>query len=176
MAAPKIKIVLDADVIIHFTKGGKLDMLPQILPGYKFVVLDVVKREIPSLLLPKLLHLIEREKTITEEAFGKTSQEIKEYARLISSTGPALGRGESACMVYCRYHHNVVGSSNTKDITDYCNEYGITFLTTNDFLYYAIRRGLITVDEAHAFIKDVINKGSNPPIVDFNKYVCSKLL
>lgn len=31
----KTKIVLDADVIIHFAKGGKLEMLPRILPEMK---------------------------------------------------------------------------------------------------------------------------------------------
>ena len=175
MAVPKTKIVLDADVIIHFAKGGKLAMLPKIFPEYQFLVLDVVKREIPDLLLTILTPLIVKEKTIIEETFGATGAEIKEYARLTATTGMALGRGESACMVYCRYHHDVVGSSNTRDITKYCDEFGITFLTTNDFLYYAIRRGLLTIDEAHAFIKDVISKGSNPPVVDFNTYICSKI-
>lgn len=78
-------------------------------------------------------------------------------------------------MVYCRYHQDVVGSSNTKDITDYCDEFGITYLTTNDFLYYAILRGLISREEADAFIKRVIRLGSNPPVVNFDKYVCTKL-
>ena len=78
-------------------------------------------------------------------------------------------------MVYCLFHHDVVGSSNTKDVTAYCEEKGITYLTTNDFLYYAIRRGLMTVKEAETFVKDVRSKGSYPPIVDFEKYVCNKL-
>lgn len=129
----KTKIVLDADVIIHFAKGGKLEMLPRILP------------------------------------------EMKEFARLISKDGLALGRGESACMVYCLYHHDVVGSSNTKDVTAYCDEKGITYLTTCDFLYYAIQRGLMTKAEADAFITEVRSMGSFPPIVDFDTYVCTKV-
>ena len=67
MAVPKTKIVLDADVIIHFAKGGKLDLLPRIFCEFRFVVLDIVKREIPDLLLPMLMHLINKEKSITEE-------------------------------------------------------------------------------------------------------------
>ena len=46
MAGQIIKIVLDADVIIHFSKVGKLKLLPKIIPDYQFLVLDVVKREI----------------------------------------------------------------------------------------------------------------------------------
>lgn len=139
----KTKIVLDADVIIHFAKGGKLDMLPRILPEYQFMVLDVVKKELPLLIMSVLQKVISQEGTVVEEVFGKTAGEAKEYARLISKDGLALGRGESACMVYCLYHHDVVGSSNTKDVTAYCEEKGITYLTTCDFLYYAIRRGLL---------------------------------
>ena len=100
---------------------------------------------------------------------------MKEFARLISKDGLALGRGESACMVYCLYHHDVVGSSNTKDVTTYCDEKGITYLTTCDFLYYAIKRGLMTKAEADAFIAVVRSRGSFPPIVDFDTYVCTKI-
>lgn len=171
----KTKIVLDADVIIHFAKGGKLEMLPRILPEYQFMVLDVVKKEIPVLIMSMLQRCIAQDKTIVEEVFGKTAGEIKEFARLISRDGLALGRGESACMVYCLYHHDVVGSSNTKDVTAYCDEKGITYLTTCDFLYYAIKRGLMTKDEADAFIAGVRSMGSFPPIVDFETYVCTKL-
>ena len=105
----KTKIVLDADVIIHFAKGGKLDMLPKILPEYQFMVLDVVKKELPLLIMSVLQKAISQDKTVVEEVFGKTAGEAKEYARLISKDGLALGRGESACMVYCLYHHDVVG-------------------------------------------------------------------
>lgn len=171
----KTKIVLDADVIIHFAKGGKLDMLPRILPEFQFMVLDVVKKELPMLIVSVLQKVISQDKTVVEEVFGKTAGEAKEYARLISRDGLALGRGESACMVYCLYHHDVVGSSNTKDVTAYCEEKGITYLTTCDFLYYAIRRGLMTKAEADAFISEVRSRGSFPPVVDFDIYVCSKV-
>lgn len=42
----KTKIVLDADVIIHFAKGDMLSMLPRIFGDYDFVVLDTVYNEI----------------------------------------------------------------------------------------------------------------------------------
>ncbi len=171
MPQTKVKVVLDADVIIHFAKGGWLHILPSILPEFQFIVLDVVKREIP----PILLHLLAKEKSIKEEKFGISPKEIKEFARLTSATGLSLGSGESACMVYCLFHNDVVGSSNTKDVTDYCTEHGITFLTTNDFLFYGIQRGLFTKEAATDFITRVRNLGSYPPVVDFDKYICSKI-
>lgn len=175
MPEKKTKIVLDADVIIHFSKGGKLDLLPKILKEFKFIVLDIVKRELPDLLLPILQKQITIEKNIFDEVFGETSVEKREYAKLIASNGMALGKGESACMVYCRFHNDVVGSSNTKDIAEYCDQNGITYLTTNDFLFYAIQRKILTKAEAESFIRDVRNKGSYPPIVDFDSYICTKI-
>ena len=139
------------------------------------MVLDVVKKELPLLIMSVLQKAISQDKTVVEEVFGKTAGEAKEYARLISKDGLALGRGESACMVYCLYHHDVVGSSNTKDVTAYCEEKGITYLTTCDFLYYAIQRGLMTKAEADAFILGVRSMGSFPPVVDFDTYVCTKI-
>lgn len=45
----RTKIILDADVIIHFYKGEMLSLLPKIFDSYDFVVLDVVYNEIRSL-------------------------------------------------------------------------------------------------------------------------------
>lgn len=46
MEEKKTKIVLDADVIIHFAKGGLLHLLPSIFPEHQFIVLDIVMSEI----------------------------------------------------------------------------------------------------------------------------------
>lgn len=171
----KTKIVLDADVIIHFAKGDMLNLLPQFLKEYQFIVLDVVKNELHGEILRQLERQICLLKNIDEETFGQSSEQKKEFARLTSISGLALGRGESACMVYCRYNNDVVGSSNVSDVTAYCTEHGITYLTTNDFLYYGISRGIITKEQALEFIHEVRSKGSFPPAVDFETYVCSKL-
>lgn len=40
------KIVLDADVIINFSKVKKLYQLARFLPNYDFIVLDIVYNEI----------------------------------------------------------------------------------------------------------------------------------
>lgn len=172
---PKTKIVLDADVIIHFAKGGLLHLLPEFLKEFQFVVLDIVKKEIRQPLLRQLDNQINIIGNIKEEIFGQSAEQRKEFNRLTSLSGPALGRGESACMVYCRFNHDVVGSSNITDVTSYCEEYGITYLTTNDFLFYGIRRGIITKEQADDFIKEVRSKGSCPQVVDFETYICTKI-
>lgn len=42
----KTKIVLDADVIIHFVKAGQLCLLLDIFPEYQYLILDVVYDEV----------------------------------------------------------------------------------------------------------------------------------
>lgn len=173
MAGKKVKIVLDADVIIHFAKGGLLHLLPSVFPECEFVVLDIVRQEVKQPTLNQLQNQIAFLQNITEVTFGETSEQRREYARLTSVVG--LGRGESACMVYCRYNNDVVGSSNLRDITDYCDDYQITYLTTLDFLYYGIVRGGWTKADADAFIARVNAMGSKVPVVDFDTYACAKM-
>lgn len=173
MAGKKIKIVLDADVIIHFAKGCLLHLLPGVFPECEFVVLDIVRREVKQPTLNQLQNQIAFLQNITEVTFGETSEQRREYARLTSEEG--LGRGESACMVYCRYNNDVVGSSNLRDIKVYCDAHHITYLTTPDFLYYGIARGVWTKDDADSFIAQVNALGSKVPVVDFDTYVCTKI-
>ena len=54
MGDKKTKVVLDADVINHFSRGGRLSLLPNILPEFQFIVLDIVKKELPMLILTDL--------------------------------------------------------------------------------------------------------------------------
>ena len=165
----KIKIVLDADVIIHFSKGGYLSLLPSILSNYDFIVLNPVYDEIRGEIKQQLDNQINILKNIELVRFNPKGEMMKEYAQLVKSKG----RGESACLAFCKYEHNVVGSSNLKDILKYCEDNGITYLTTVDFLYYAIKNKHITKDEAIKFINEVNLKGSQlPSDINFDTYVC----
>lgn len=163
----KTKIILDADVIIHFSKGERLSSLPEIFPNYEYCVLETVYKEILNSIKIQLDNQIEFLKNITHLPFEPVGDMLKDYANLIKT----LGKGESACMVYCKYNHDVIGSSNLKDIQEYCSENQLIYLTTIDFLYFAIKKGLMSIEEAHKFIRDVVKKGSKLPSTDFNTYI-----
>ena len=98
MAVIKTKIVLDADVIIHFAKGGLLSLLPRIFPEYEYIVLDIVYKEVKQPILNQLNNQIKFLQNIREVTFGDTIEQKREFARLTDVMG--LGRGESACMVF----------------------------------------------------------------------------
>lgn len=163
----KVKIVLDADVLIHFQKAGFLSLLPDIFPEYEYIVLSVVYDELSSI-KRQLDNQIRTFGKIAHVAFSPDLEMAKEYAILSSK----FGRGESACMAYCRFTHNVLGSSNLRDISKYCENNGITYLTTLDFLYYAYIRKKMTKDQCNTFIKEVNEKGSKLPSIDITTYVC----
>lgn len=82
----RVKIVLDADVIIHFSKGGFLSLLPQIFPDYEYVVLDKVYNELNSV-ATQLDNQIRFVKNITKIQFQPTGQMLREYAILKSQFG-----------------------------------------------------------------------------------------
>lgn len=167
----KTKIVLDADVIIHFVKAGQLSLLLNIFPEYHYLILDVVYDEVTSNRSMKIQidnTLFVFSSRISNIKFNPKGESRLEYARLRSKL--LLGRGESACMVYCRDNKDVLGSSNLKDIKDYCSRNQITYLTTLDFLYYAFIRKKMTKREVDSFISDVVSKGSKLPDIDIEHY------
>lgn len=165
----KIKVVLDADVIIHFSKGGCLGVLPSILSGYQHVVLDKVYDEIKFDIKTQLDNQINLLKNITIEKYAPKGAEMIEFAQLSKN----MGKGESACLAYCRFNQNVIGSSNLLDIKKYCETNRITYLTTLDFLYFAIKKGIMSIPEADAFIQTVISKDSRLPNISMATFVSS---
>lgn len=170
--AAKTKIVLDADVIIHFIKGGMFSLLLDIFPEYEYIILDVVYKEVTvnqtsKTQIDNTLQFLGHR--IYKVKFDPKGESRFEYAKLIST----LGRGESACMVYCRDNQDVLGSSNLRDIKEYCEKNLITYLTTLDFLYYAYVRKKLSAEECNIFIKEVNEKGSRLPIIDIAAYIPS---
>ncbi|MCQ2059605.1 MAG: hypothetical protein MJY71_07240 [Bacteroidaceae bacterium] len=164
----KVKIVLDADVLIHFSEAGKLSLLPSILNEFDHIILSTVYEEIKSIQkqVDNQVYLL---KNISIEQFAPSGEMRKEYAMLSSR----FGKGESSCMAYCKYTNNVIGSSNLKDVKKYCVSENITYLTTLDFLYYAFVRGKLTKVECSQFIQEVLSNGSKLPVVDITTYTPS---
>lgn len=170
--ATKTKIVLDADVIIHFVKAGQFSLMLDIFPEYQYLILDVVYEEVTvnkamKTQIDNTLNFFASR--IANVKFDPKGESRLEYARLRSTL--LLGKGESACMVYCRDNKDVLGSSNLKDIKEFCASHQIPYLTTVDFLYYAFIRKKMTKEDVDVFIAEVVAKGSKLPSVDIEKYI-----
>ena len=169
MKDKKLKIVLDTDVVLHFMKGGRLSLLLDIFASEcEYVMLSTTYDEIRNRdqknQIDNHINLL---KNLTKVKFNPTGEMRRVYAMLTSQ----FGKGESACMAYCQFEHHVIGSNNTRDIREYCNNNGISYLTTGDFLYYAIKRGKMTESDAAQLIADARAQGSNVPGFDYNTHI-----
>lgn len=65
----KTQIVLDADVVIHFSKGGRLSQLPSIFPDYEYILLEAVHEELLSDIRTQIDNQITLLKNITLHPF-----------------------------------------------------------------------------------------------------------
>ena len=154
------------------SRGGQFSLLLDIFPEYDYLMLDVVYHEVTvnrntKKQIDNTLRFMSNR--LSSVKFDPKGESRFEYARLRSKL--LLGKGESACMVYCRDNNDVVGSSNIRDIKKYCNENQITYLTTLEFLYYAFLRKKMTKTEVDSFIATVRANGSNLPETDIEHYV-----
>lgn len=150
------KILLDADVVIHFIKAGKQLLLLKVFPN-RFVMLDKVHKELTvrdSKAIPvnNFLNWCK----IPVIPIPVNAEILKEYARLKKE----LGEGEAACLAVARYTKDYVASSNLKDIYAYCTEHGIVYYTTMDLLLELYKQGTMSEAECDQFICDVKSKGS----------------
>lgn len=164
-------ILLDADVVIHFNKGEQIFLLPKIFPNNKLLILNKVIAELEAPASSK--HFAENilNYGIAEIVNFENDIEVKlEYARLTKK----FGKGESACMAYCRYHKNILASSNIRDVKEYCDQNGIQLLTTMDFLVRAFNTGLLDEAACDYFIFNVKFKGSILPCDHIAEYIASK--
>lgn len=153
-------ILLDADVVIHFGKGSQIFLLPKIFPDNEKLILDKVLSELE--VLPSTRQFaanIINFKIARKIDFGVDQQVKIEYARLIRK----FDKGESACMAYCKFHNNILASSNIKDVKIYCQVNNIKLLSTMDLLLEAYNSGLLSEAECDFFIYNAKTKGSILP-------------
>lgn len=160
------KILLDADVVIHFVKAGYQMKLTAIFPG-RLLMLDKVKQELvkrrsEALGIENFLHWSK----IPIEPMPKDIEILKEYATLKKMRGD----GESACMAVARFRKEYIASSNVKDIKDYCELHDIFYYTTVDVLEVAMENEIMTEAECDTFIFEVKQKGSKLPCNSMAEY------
>lgn len=164
------KIILDADVIIHFYRGKMLSILPKIFSN-EYIICDILLEFeiLPGALNDLLQDLLDSgEISIMELEQQEHNLDIlMEYSELLNR----FGKGESACMAYCKFTNNVIGSSNLKDISTYCKMNSIEYLTTLDFLKKAFDELILSEEECNEFMDRNIKGGSRLPYHSFSSYL-----
>ena len=165
--ATKVFILLDADVIFHFHKAGRFDVLTTLFKE-RLLVLDVVLSELKDKTIRPVIERMLSQNLIREYAFPTDHEEIyEEYIGLRKK----LGKGESACMAVCRFKREILASSNLRDIKPYCSEYGIAYLTTMDILAIALDKKVLTEKECDEAIAMILAKNSRLPYNNISQYL-----
>lgn len=164
-------LVFDADVLIHFMQAECFSDLRFIFPNNQKVILQKVFDE---------LQIYKESKRMLESAittfrflsvipFPQHLEMMKEYAHLTSSLMD-LGKGESACLSYCKFTNNVVVSSNLSDVRKYCNFHKIELLTTLDLVSWAFENSVWNEQKCNEFIQTVIKKNGKIPNIKISEY------
>ncbi|MEX1190433.1 MAG: hypothetical protein WEA99_00575 [Brumimicrobium sp.] len=164
-------LVFDADVLIHFIKSGSFSELRKILPNNKKVVLQKVYEEVQVFksskqILDSAIHVF---KFIDLIDFPISTDMMREFAYLTSPLMD-IGKGESACMSYCKFTDDVVVSSNLSDVNEYCKRHTIDLLTTMDLVLWAFEEGLWSEEYCDTFITVVLKKGGRLPCKSIKEY------
>lgn len=167
MNIDQTKILIDSDVTIHFIEGDSLDNIPQIYPG-RIVYVDKVLEELYSFPQYKIqvFNFVQRHQFEKIE-LGSNYEYFLEYADLIQM----VGKGEAACMAIAKIDKKYIASSNLRDITEYCNKHKIKKITTMDFLWEAINKKVMSIEDCDEFITKVKNAGGKLPVDTIEEYV-----
>ena len=173
MIDPNKKLVLDADVLIHFIKGDLIFSLSKIITN-EMVILDKVYNEITQRKSKEIIDKFIDLPIVSLIDFPEDLQYVQEYALLTSERGHNLDKGESACLVYARFKEDVLASSNLRDIKRYCSFHKIEFVTTIDLLVIGIENGTLSEEECDNFIQTVIGKGSKLPNKSIRKIITER--
>lgn len=165
-------LVFDADVLIHFMQADKLADLKFIYPENQKVILEKVLDELQVFKKSKeAMHIaIENWKLFSLIEFPASIEIMKEYAHLTSSL-MNMGKGESACMSYCKFTKNIVVSSNLRDVGEYCKRHQIGLITTMDLVKWAYVNKVWTEAECDAFISCVKKKGGRLPVNSLKEFL-----
>lgn len=168
-------ILIDSDVISHFISAGRLELIPDIFPTNKILLLDKVYCELERYYKRKPLidQMIAKGKFILLPFPEDDPDIMKEYAYIKKSL--FKGNGESACMAVARFRNEIIASSNLKDIRQYCELHSIDYLATMDFLCAALQKGIIKHKDCNDFISRVIRAGSKLPVICMKDYKCRDL-
>ncbi len=164
-----VLILLDADVIIHFLHAEKFTLLNELYPN-RLRTLDIVVTELNANrtigpFVPNLFRF-----GGLEEIQFPTATNQAMFAEFLSLKSTIDGKGERACLSYCRHNNHIIASSNTKDIVPYCTTNSIAYLTTLDLFCIAIHREHLTRSEVNALLQTIKSRGSRLKCFDIEEY------
>jgi hypothetical protein len=167
-------ILVDADLVSHFITAGEAESIHLVFPNNPIHVLDKVHAELQNWKSANVGFVISdllKKKRIKLIDFPEDNEEVKKEYFWIKGM-QFKGDGESACLAVARHNKNILASSNLKDIKNYCIMHKIDYLTTMDFLCYALATGVFDESRCDTFLQKVIAAGGKLPVKNMKDYKC----
>ena len=155
--------VIDADVIIAFSKVDKIDLLFKLYTG-NFLLFQTVKNEIKND-YKKIQKYKIKEVELNPLKYPDETVEFSKIKRNYQ-----IGNGESVLMAYCKFRTErvILLSNNYKDIVRYCEQNNIKYYTLIDILIQLHKQKIINKEEAGGIYDFWIQKGIKLPEASFN--------
>ncbi|MEW6183588.1 MAG: hypothetical protein AB1500_10515 [Bacillota bacterium] len=150
--------VFDNDCLSSFLWVKRLDILSSLFRD-EIVVPKVVVTELNYLTtvsggrwawVYRALESKTREGAVSVRDVAVGTEEAVEFMQLTQWTGykgKRLGKGEAAVLALTRYQGGTVASNNLSDVAEYCRQYGVNLISTDDILCLACQREVISLSE-----------------------------
>lgn len=87
-----------------------------------------------------------------------------------SETGKVCGSGESATMALAHLNNGIVASNNLSDVEEYIESLNIELITSSMILSKAVKRDIISEDDANRLWNEMLDNGIKLPKNSFTDY------
>ena len=140
------KTVVEASPLISFLKVDRFDILESVCSN--LLCTEHVTGEILLFRQQERLNKLFQEERIREVSLSDPMH-LLEYAQLVEQT--PLGPGEVSSVLYAAYHDCMLVITDKKGIRE-AKRRAVTYLTTQEVMVLAIRKGTLSLTEADALI------------------------
>lgn len=174
------KLFFDTDCLSAFLWVDEQAILPMLYPG-RIVIPEPVYDELSK---PQISHLKKRidvlkakgQVKIIQIQHGKPEYEL--YMKMINSPERGrtiIGKGEASVLALAMENAGIVASNNLRDILQYINEFGLTYITTGDILVEAYEKSLITESQGNIIWASMLEKRRKLGSASFSEYLKKKV-
>lgn len=166
-------VFFDTDCLCSFIWAKGEDVLFRCLDGADLVLPDQVYDEISRVAyLKQRVDFHMREGRLRKEGISLNGDDLSLYLELTSGFRffPVIGRGEAAGIVLAKRRDGILASNNLRDVKQYVEKFGLKHISTAEILYLAVRKRVITFEEACQSWSVMLSKRRKLPFMTFAEY------
>lgn len=170
------KLFFDTDCLSAFLWVDEQAILPRLYPG-RIIIPEPVYAELSR---PQISHLKRRIDTLKDKGQVRIlplSPDDSGYDLYMEMTNSPkngkmiIGKGEASVISLAKINNGIVASNNLRDIMQYIQEFGLSYITTGDIMIEAFHNGLITEAQGNAIWASMLAKRRKLGAASFSDYL-----